>query len=405
MRNSLFFALRVIFLISFPLISSFGGSEVTKNDNSFQHTNYVVIGAFSVQKNAVSFTERAVKNSFGAKFEKNFNRNLFYVYVMITDSHEAAIAEAIRLRSESPYFDTWVYNGVLGKEGKDVIGTDINPATEQQIKNIESNEENTEASIVPVAKSEPTVQETPRLEEDPDDEIVGKKFFFKIFRGDNAEQVEGDIDVIDAEKARKIGTYVGNKKVKITRPPGKSGNILLVCQIFGFRKIQRDINYNTPEGEDIQLNEDSAAVVPFELTRLQKGDHAIMYNVYFFNDAAIMRPESRYEVGSLLAMLQENPKYKIRIHGHTNGNYNGKIISLADGNKDYFALNNTVNGTGSAKKLSGDRAQLIKTFLVDGGIEESRMEVKAWGGKKAIYDKHSQQAQSNVRVEIEILDN
>ena len=31
-----------------------------------------------------------------------------------------------------------------------------------------------------------------------------------------------------------------------------------------------------------------------------------MYNVFFFKDAAVMRPESRYEITSLLEMLKEN---------------------------------------------------------------------------------------------------
>jgi outer membrane protein OmpA-like peptidoglycan-associated protein len=42
---------------------------------------------------------------------------------------------------------------------------------------------------------------------------------------------------------------------------------------------------------------------------------------------------------------------------------------------------------------------------VSNGIEAGRMQIKAWGGKKPIQDKHGPQAQSNVRVEIEILEN
>jgi len=406
MRNSKLAVLGVIFFSLFSLLPSNASGALTKKNNPPQQINYVVIGAFAIHKNAINFTALAVKNSYSAKYEKNFNRNLYYVYVMITEDHDKAIAEALRLRAESPYFDAWVHYGLLGEEGKDVVGTDINPTAAQQIKNIENNKAADDSSdvVVPVKTEEPA-KETPQIEDAPDEEIVGKKFFFRIFRGDNTAQVEGDVNVIDIEKARKIGTYAGNKNVGITKPPGKEGSISLVCEVFGYRKIQRDLNYNAPQGEDIQMSEDSAIVVPFELMRLQKGDHAIMYHVYYFNDAAIMRPESRYEVSSLLAMLQENPKYKIRIHGHTNGNHAGNIISLAEGNTNYFSLNNTTDGRGSAKELSGKRAQLIKTYLIDNGIEASRMEVKAWGGKKAIYDKHSPQAQANMRVEIEILDN
>jgi outer membrane protein OmpA-like peptidoglycan-associated protein len=118
-----------------------------------------------------------------------------------------------------------------------------------------------------------------------------------------------------------------------------------------------------------------------------------------------MRPESRYEVNSLLEMLTENPKYKIRIHGHTNGNSNGKIISMGD-SKEFFALTrDNKEGHGSAKKLSEERAILIQNYLISNGVEASRTEVKAWGGKQPIYDVDHAAAQANVRVEIEILDN
>ena len=116
-----------------------------------------------------------------------------------------------------------------------------------------------------------------------------------------------------------------------------------------------------------------------------------------------MRPESRYEVQSLVDMLKENPKYKIKIHGHTNGNASGKIIAAKEGG-DLFSLNDTNDGYGSAKKLSEARARIIEQYLLREGITPSRMQVKAWGGKRPIYEKNSNQAQSNVRVEIEILE-
>ncbi len=104
-------------------------------------------------------------------------------------------------------------------------------------------------------------------------------------------------------------------------------------------------------------------------------------------------------------MLQENPKYKIKIHGHTNGGAHGKIISMDKDSKNYFALQNTREGVGSAKKLSEERAAVIRNYLVSNGVDASRMEVKAWGGKRPIHDKHSTRANENVRVEIEILEN
>src|SRR5690606_2318238 len=117
----------------------------------------------------------------------------------------------------------------------------------------------------------------------------------------------------------------------------------------------------------------------------------------------IMRPESKYEVNSLLDMLKENTNYKIRLHGHTNGNRAGKIISMGE-SKNFFSLTDTKEGVGTAKKLSEERANVIMQYLINEGIDASRMEIKAWGGKRPIQDKNSNRANENVRVEVEILE-
>ena len=417
MKTSKFFALGIIFfaLSSFRMsgVEVKGAQLNTVNDGDY----VVVIGAFSIQQNAVNFTSKASLQNMDAKYEMNQNRNLYYVYVLTTSDKQQAIDEAMRLRKESPYNDTWVFHGNLGSANAARQGSDIDPATTEKISDVTTNdpqvpttaETNGEKTAVVAAATLPekdvATKEEDAVVESPEVEITGKAFFFKIERADDKTQIEGDVNVMDVERSRKIGTYTGNKRVGITDPKNKEGNVSFICEIFGYRKIQRDLNFTNPVGDDITVDEKQTTVIPFELVRLQKGDIAVMYNVFFFKDAAIMRPESRFEVTSLLTMLQENPKYKIRIHGHTNGGAHGRIISLNEGNTDYFALNNTKDGIGSAKELSEQRAEVVKEFLVTNGIEAGRMEVKAWGGKKPIYDKHSPQAQSNVRVEIEILEN
>lgn len=217
--------------------------------------------------------------------------------------------------------------------------------------------------------------------------------------------MEGDVDAIDTQRSRKMASYKGNTPVKVPAPSDKAGNLALVCEVFGYRKVQRDVNYNAPEGEGIEMDEQGNVVVPFDLVRLQKGDIAVMYNVYFFKDASIMRPESRYEVNSLLEMMNENTKYKIKIHGHTNGGAPGKIISMGKGSDNFFSLNDTKESFGSARGLSQARGEIIRDYLVNNGVDGNRMEIKSWGGKRPIHDKMSSRAQENVRVEIEILEN
>lgn len=219
----------------------------------------------------------------------------------------------------------------------------------------------------------------------------------------NTKKVDGEVDLVN-ENGKKMASYKGNELTQVMRADA-SGNIILACEVLGYRKLLFKLNYDNPFlTEGVTRGDNEEAIVPFGLVRLQKGDIAVMYNVYFFKDAAIIRPESRYEINNLLIMMNENSAYKIMIHGHTNGNASGKIITHGD-SKNYFSLTDTKDGHGSAKKLSEERAEVISAYLIDQGIGPERMEVKAWGGKRPLYDKNHSLAQSNVRVEIEIVEN
>jgi outer membrane protein OmpA-like peptidoglycan-associated protein len=304
-----------------------------------------------------------------------------------------------------------VYGGTFGEqlsEESNDGGVDINPLTQQKIEAVKTDQQpapsNSASSGGEIPDSQIVISSNPEKQLTPEVDGDGKRFLFKIFRANDNSEVEGDVDVIDTERIRKMGTYKGNTPVKISTPDSKSGKLSLICEVFGYRKVQKDVDFNNPQGEQVSLDEAGNVVVPFELARLQKGDIAVMYNVYFFKDAGVMRPESRYEINSLLEMLKENPNYEIKIHGHTNGSAHGKIISMGKDSENYFSLTDTKDGFGSAKKLSDERAHVIYNYLVSNGIDSKRMHVKAWGGKRPIQDKHSTRAQENVRVEIEILE-
>jgi outer membrane protein OmpA-like peptidoglycan-associated protein len=385
--------------------------ELNRQTAGGEHPNYVVIGAFSVHKNAIRFTRHASNLHLSAKFEMNAERRLYYVYVLSTEDREQAIHEAQKLRAETEFTDTWVYSGSLGaalaSTEKRATGVDINPVTKANMDALPATEqvpsaaEATTAPITPVVTTPAPAESKPAANSETS-ETAGKSFVFEILRSTDMKPVEGEVTVIDGDKLKKVGTYKGNMPVRVVDPHNTSGNVSLVCEVFGYRKAQKDISYASPTGDGITEGEDGTKV-SFDLVRLRKGDIAVMYNVFFFKDAGVMRPESRYEANSLLEMLKENPTCEIRIHGHTNGSAAGKIISMEKGSINFFSLTGTKDGFGSAKRLSEERASVIKAFLVNNGIDEKRLHVKPWGGKRPIHDKHSNKANENVRVEIEIL--
>jgi outer membrane protein OmpA-like peptidoglycan-associated protein len=242
-----------------------------------------------------------------------------------------------------------------------------------------------------------------------EDNVEGIKFYFNTYRENNFKEIPGKIEVINPDKPQRIAILDAHKLVGVAKGFNKSGNIELICEIFGYKKIQHDFNVDNPINERTSpfiSKQDSVLVVDFELKRYTKGDLVTMYNVYFFKDAAIMRPESKYELNQLLEMLNENTDYKIRILGHTNGNNSGPIIEMEKGSQRYFSNSGPrQEGWGSAKKLSTKRAGLIRDYLISEGINPDRIEAKGYGGKKAIYEKYDKLAYKNVRVEIEILEN
>jgi hypothetical protein len=54
-----------------------------------------------------------------------------------------------------------------------------------------------------------------------------------------------------------------------------------------------------------------------------------------------MLPESKYELNRLLEFMNSSDRYKIMLHGHTNGNARGKIVTMGP-SQNFFELTNDV---------------------------------------------------------------
>jgi outer membrane protein OmpA-like peptidoglycan-associated protein len=326
-----------------------------------------------LRDNAARFAETA-----RAQLDVNPAKELYYVYTLKTDDHVKALAEATRLQKETSYTDAWVFVGVLSG--------DFVP----------------EVSLPePVIKEEPKV-EPPKTDVALDPKVMTKDFYFNVMKDDGSKLDGAEITVVEPKSQRKEFVHKGNENITM-RAINQSGMIRLECDLVGYRKIVQMVNFKAPDSTEGVTIENNRIVVPFYLVRLKKGDLSILYNVIFYKDAAIMRPESKFELDGLLTMMNENSKYKIRIHGHTNGGASGPVLEAGESG-NLFSLSGAKEGMGSAKKLSEKRANVIRDYLVQNGVDPARMIVKAWGGKKPIYDKHHTQASANVRVEVEVLE-
>ncbi len=372
---------------------------------------YVVINAYAQSKEDIARKYYEKISGDGDEVHYAFvpSKKMYFVYRQFHADFRSAVAQMQESRKDPRFPDAWVF--VSGETVQD-LSEKKTAAKQNDAPEIKEEDETVAVSETEEIVSADTVSENGELKENALEELNDqleppanvKQVVFILSNARNNEEVTGDVQIIDTERAKLISVQNSGEIAEIADPENGTGNLTMICDVFGYRKNQKELNYlSFAENEDVQTVNDYY-VVFFDLVRYHKGDIATMYNVYFYNDAAVMRPESRYEVNSLLNMMRENPKYKIRIHGHTNGNRSGKIVSMG-GSDNFFGLDDqNKDGSGSAKMLSKRRAEVIKSYLVSQGIEEDRMEIKAWGGRRMLYDKNSSMAKKNVRVEIEILE-
>jgi outer membrane protein OmpA-like peptidoglycan-associated protein len=394
---------------------------------------YIVVGAYAPGRENVAqnYTDVLSRRGFNAGYGFNSGKKFFFVYLKYFTDLKSSLKDMQNTRKQEEFAQAWVrvVPGDLTAQRSNVSTSKVlqesvtvsNNAV-PQIRSEEKSVPKTDTPVKNVApvmevenkKNEPlsapasdgiAVTDNPEIVQYEHMTLGNTEVFLSLYNARNNRIVEGMVKVVDTDRVQLIKEVKGNEYLLLPDPKSNSGQLSLICEAFGYRKVQQQINYPLPLADTVKDFVDlmgTTLVINFDLIRYHRGDIATLYHVYFYNDAALMLPESKFELNSLLQMMQEEPKYKIRLHGHTNGNYHGRIITVGDA-KNFFSLDGSKNSVGSAKDLSYNRAEVIKEFLITNGIDPARIEIKAWGGKKPIFDKHSVNAKRNVRVEVEIL--
>jgi outer membrane protein OmpA-like peptidoglycan-associated protein len=404
---------RVALTLSLLFLGTFSFSQSPNKELAPGY--YVVVGAYAASRENIAQNYVEVLNRQGHQASYGYNaiKKMYFVYVEEHGDLKSALRGMQKTR-RGKFPDAWVrvVPGVVSNTYSETVATPQVTPTE---------------SVKPTTPATPVIPDTTALQSTPtsmpesivsdipvtDNEEIEQfermtlgntEVFLSLFDARNHRIVSGEVQVVDTERAKGLTKVKGNEYLLLPDPKSKSGQLTLICEAFGYRKVQQEINYPLPLADTVKPFIDlmgTTLVINFDLVRYHKGDIATLYNVYFYNDAALMLPESKFELNSLLNLMQEG-SYKIRLHGHTNGNYQGRIITMGD-NKDLFSLEGSKNTVGTAKDLSRLRAEIIKEFLVGSGIAADRIEIKAWGGKKPLFDRNSVNAKRNVRVEVEIL--
>ncbi len=422
-----------IMLFAFIFLSSTYSTATPTDGPALQKGYYIVVAAFLSGQENFAQRHSSKLNDEGKHSKYGFDaaRGFYYVYLDYYTDFSESINQMLAVRKESGFGDAWVRIIKDGTEAQvDVVAKEEPKLEEkkvakQEVKKVvdpvvakEVEQKVDPVKIVPAVEPVPAPVEVaptevlPNPKADPvylPQTLKNTQAFFSLYNATNGRVLDGEIEVIDTDRSKLISKMKANTYLNLPDPKSKSGKLTLIGSSFGYRKIQHEMNYYNTEADTLQEDIDLVGnyyMVKFDMSRMVKGDIATLYNIYFYNDAAVMIPESKYELNNLLQMLQDNPKYRIMLHGHTNGNGRGKIIYVGK-EKDFFAItqDDVIKESGTAKELSGARAQVIKDWLVTQGIDAIRVETKAWGGARMLHDKDSQNARRNVRVEVEVLEN
>ncbi len=131
-----------------------------------------------------------------------------------------------------------------------------------------------------------------------------------------------------------------------------------------------DTAYDDPDNERI-----------FWLDPIAPGEKMVLKNVFFETGKAELQPSSDPELQNIAAFLRENPKVSIRLSGHTDN-----------------------TGVASANlKLSLQRAEVVKEYIVNQHILPDRIETCGYGAEKPVADNQTEEGRRlNRRTEMEI---
>jgi outer membrane protein OmpA-like peptidoglycan-associated protein len=199
----------------------------------------------------------------------------------------------------------------------------------------------------------------------------------KITDSETGAAVLAKIDVIDIDSNVILATTASSDvdgSFRVRLPEKKS--YLIDLRATGFLSDMKRITIPGDYSQEVyNLN--------VSLGKVKVGKKVVLNNILFETGKSILTSGSNMELDRLVNIMQDNAQMKIEISGHT-------------------------DKTGSEPlnfKLSEDRAKAVVEYLVQKGIERSRMEFRGFGSLQPIADNTTAAGRSkNRRVEFKILE-
>lgn len=179
----------------------------------------------------------------------------------------------------------------------------------------------------------------------------------------------------DIESKQRLGTSISDPKTGSFR-------LILENGKYGIHAIAKDYLSVNEILELEEITQYTEMEKDLFLVPIEEDESIELSNVFFQQGKAILKSESFPELDRLVEIMQVNPSMKIELSGHTDN----------QGNKE------------ALMKLSKDRVQEVKNYMVKKGIKRDRIIGKGLGSIKPIVaNDTNENRERNRRVEFKIL--
>ena len=167
----------------------------------------------------------------------------------------------------------------------------------------------------------------------------------------------------------------------------EDGNYLATLPVgkdYAFNVNRKGYLFYSDNFSLLDKNSDAVFTVNIPLQPIEAGATIVLKNIFFETKQFGLKPESTGELDKLVLLLNDHPKLKIQIDGHTDN---------VGQEKDNILLSN-------------NRAKSVVGYLLSKGINPQRLSYKGFGASKPVADNATEQGKSlNRRTELSVISN
>jgi OOP family OmpA-OmpF porin len=206
-----------------------------------------------------------------------------------------------------------------------------------------------------------------------------------IFNHTTKEPVTARISYESVPYGNKAGSLSGTK---FSFPMYDNDKYSIIVEAPGFSPAKYLLDPATANAER-KVVQDIALGLPASATTLAPTAHTVgkvmrLDALIFQQRSSIISPESYPELNSVAQMMHSNPGMVIQLEGHTDTRGDAKLNL----------------------KLSQERVDAVRDYLISKGVAKNRVRTKAFGGSMPLSKENTEEAHKlNRRVEARILEN